>query len=119
MGQPAPRDAEAGKSWTFLTNHARVLVRIARDPHLRVREIADLTGITERTALQIVADLEEAGYLTRFRVGRRNSYTIAVHAPLRHPADAGHDIQALISVFTDQDRQRDVAETGPHRAVPR
>jgi predicted transcriptional regulator len=88
-----------GKPWTFLTNHARVLICIARDPELRVRDVADRIGITERAAQLIITDLEEAGYLVRTRVGRRNTYTINADRPFRHPAEAGHDVQDLIEVF--------------------
>ncbi|KAB2379025.1 MarR family transcriptional regulator [Actinomadura montaniterrae] len=87
------------KPWTFLTNHARVLICIARDPELRVRDVADRIGITERAAQLIITDLEEAGYLVRTRVGRRNTYTINADRPFRHPAEAGHDVQDLIEVF--------------------
>ncbi|MFB4303293.1 helix-turn-helix transcriptional regulator [Actinomadura sp. NTSP31] len=90
---------QAGKPWTFLTNHARVLICIARDPDLRVRDVAEKIGITERSAQLIITDLEEAGYLVRTRVGRRNTYTVNADRPFRHPADAGHDVQALIEVF--------------------
>lgn len=88
------------KSWTFLTNHARVLICIARNPQTRVRDVADYIGITERATQMIISDLEEAGYLTRTRVGRRNAYTVRPDRPLRHPADAGHDVQDLITLFT-------------------
>jgi predicted transcriptional regulator len=73
-------DADAAgptsRPWTFLTNHARVLVEIARNPQTRLRDIAAGIGITERAAQAIVTDLEEAGYLTRTRVGRRNHYSV-------------------------------------------
>lgn len=87
------------KPWTFLTNHARVLICIARDPELRVRDVAQQTGITERAAQLIITDLEEAGYLARTRVGRRNTYTINGDRPFRHPAEADHDVRDLIEVF--------------------
>ncbi|WP_067451337.1 helix-turn-helix transcriptional regulator [Actinomadura macra] len=89
------------KPWTFLTNHARVLICIARSPDLRVRDVAQEIGITERAAQLIITDLEEAGYLTRVRVGRRNTYTINADRPFRHPAEADHDVQALIELFAD------------------
>ena len=90
---------QSRKPWTFLTNHARVLICIARDPELRVRDVAQRIGITERAAQLIITDLEEAGYLVRTRVGRRNTYTINADRPFRHPAEAGHDVQDLIEVF--------------------
>ena len=85
--------------WTFLTNHAHVLVAIARDPELRLREIADLVGITERAAQGIVHDLVSAGYLTRERVGRRNRYEVNAELPLRHPLEAGHHVTVLLAPF--------------------
>jgi MarR family len=62
--------------WKFLTNHAQVLVCIAHDPGIRLREISETIGITERAAHRIVAELDDAGYITRTRVGRRNQYTV-------------------------------------------
>ena len=79
----------AGPSWTFLTNHARVLLCLAAQPDLRLREAAERTGITERAVQRIVTDLEEAGIITRLREGRRNHYTVNEDAHLRHPSDAG------------------------------
>ena len=66
----------AGRNWTFLSNHGHVLICISRNPDLRVRDIADLVGITERSALAILADLEDAGYISIDRIGRRNTYKI-------------------------------------------
>lgn len=71
--------------WTFLTNHAMVLVTIAREPDTRMRHIADRVGITERAAHRIVSELIEGGYLTRHRLGRRSFYEVHVDQPLRHP----------------------------------
>ncbi len=79
----------AGPAWTFLTNHARVLLCLAEEPDLRLREAAGRIGITERAVQRIVTDLEEAGIVTRTREGRRNHYTISEDARLRHPSDAG------------------------------
>jgi hypothetical protein len=99
------------KPWTFLTNHARVLVVIARNQHSRLRDIAEAIGITERAAQTIVNDLEEAGYITRTKVGRRNHYSVDPTRPFRHPADADHRIEGLLTLFADHDddRQRDPA----------
>ncbi|TDD86830.1 MarR family transcriptional regulator [Actinomadura rubrisoli] len=88
------------KAWTFLTNHARVLICIARAPTIRVRDVAQEIGITERSAQLIITDLEEAGYLTRSRVGRRNTYTVIADRPFRHPAEGDHDVQDLVALFT-------------------
>ena len=73
-------------SWGFLTNHARVLLCIARDPDARLRDLAASLGITERSAHAIVADLAEAGYLVKRKDGRRNRYQIEAHLPLPEPA---------------------------------
>ncbi|MCD0483661.1 MarR family transcriptional regulator [Streptacidiphilus sp. ASG 303] len=91
-------DGEGGH-WTFLTNHARVLLHIARDPEVRLRDVSAAAGITERSAQAIVADLESAGYLTRTRVGRRNRYTVDPTVRLRHPAEAGHPVGDLLGAF--------------------
>ncbi|MFF9868155.1 helix-turn-helix transcriptional regulator [Streptomyces sp. NPDC013953] len=88
-----------GDHWTFLTNHARVLLWIARDPQVRLRDVAAGIGITERAVQIIVADLEAAGYLTRTRVGRRNRYTIDPTVALRHPAEADHPVGDLLGAF--------------------
>jgi DNA-binding MarR family transcriptional regulator len=92
--------------WTFLTNHAHVLLAIARDQHVTLRETAARVGITERAAQNIVADLVAAGYLTRTRQGRRNSYTIQANRPLRHRMNAGHDLDELLDLLTPDQRQR-------------
>ncbi len=72
-------------TWRFVTNHAHVLETIATDPTIRLRDIATTVGITERTVAQIVGDLEQAGYLTKTRDGRRNRYEVHEELPLRHP----------------------------------
>ncbi|MEU6315730.1 helix-turn-helix domain-containing protein [Streptomyces sp. NPDC047014] len=83
--------------WTFLTNHARVLIAIARDPGIRLRDIAVDCGLTERTVQAIVTDLQADGYLTRTRDGRRNRYVVAPAARFRHPAEAGREIAGLLA----------------------
>ncbi len=75
--------------WTFLTNHAHVLVCVARTPGIRLRDIAGCVGITERAAHRIICELESAGYLQRHRVGRRNFYEVNADLPLRHPVEDG------------------------------
>ena len=82
--------------WRFVTNHAHVLECIARDPAVRLRDVADTVGITERTAAQIVSDLEAAGYVTKTRVGRNNRYEIHDELPLRHPQHRHHTVGELI-----------------------
>ncbi|MCD9624157.1 helix-turn-helix transcriptional regulator [Rhabdothermincola salaria] len=85
-------------SWTFLTNHAHVLICIAQDPESRLRDIAERVGITERSTQSIVADLVDGGYLTRRRVGRRNHYEVIADRPLRHPIERDHQIGQLLEL---------------------
>jgi len=87
------------EQWTFLTNHAHVLLTIARDPEIRVRDIADRVGITERAAQRIVADLVLEGYLVRERVGRRNRYELRPAQPLRHPVERHAPVGALMALL--------------------
>ncbi|MER7759694.1 helix-turn-helix domain-containing protein [Streptomyces sp. NPDC097619] len=93
-------DGHTHGSWTFLTSHARVLLALARDPAVRLRDVAETCELTERTVQAIVADLERDGYLTRVRQGRRNHYRITEGSTFRHPAEAGHDIAGLLALFT-------------------
>lgn len=74
----------ASTEWTFLSNHTHVLVALAKDPDQSLREVALVVGITERSVQRIVSDLEEAGYLTKERIGRNNKYQINVDLTLRH-----------------------------------
>jgi len=96
-GPATPPPGPAG--WTFLTNHAHVLLTIARDSDLTLREVARRVGITERATQKIVADLESAGYLSRTRHGRRNHYTVATGRPFRHPVTVGHDVDELLEIL--------------------
>ena len=82
--------------WRFVTNHAHVLECIATNPTARLRDIALAVGITERTAAQIVNDLEQAGYLTKTRVGRNNQYEVHGELPLRHPRHRHRTVGDLI-----------------------
>ncbi len=86
--------------WTLLTNHGHALVCVAREPGMRLRDIADCVGITERAAHRIVSDLCRAGYLTRHRDGRRNSYELHPDAPLRPELVADHTIGDLLEGLT-------------------
>ena len=85
--------------WTFLTNHAHVMVCLRRDPTSRMRDVADAVGITERAAQRIVSELEEAGYLAREREGRRNRYTLNMDLPLRHPLEGEHSSGELLELL--------------------
>jgi DNA-binding transcriptional ArsR family regulator len=89
----------AAPSWTFLTNHAHVLLTLADDPHLRIRDVAAKVGITERAAQRILHDLVEAGYVERERHGRRNTYSLALDRPLRHPVEAPHTVGELVEAL--------------------
>ena len=86
-------------SWTFLTNHTQVLLCIARDPHVRLRDVAEDVGITERAAQRILADLVDAGYVERARVGRRNEYTINREQTMRHVAQLGQEVGGLLDLL--------------------
>jgi DNA-binding MarR family transcriptional regulator len=88
--------AEEARTWTFLSNHAHVLVCLAADPNTRVRDIAAEVGITERRVNGILADLEEAGIITVYKSGRRNSYEIDRKARLRHPLEAHKTVGDLL-----------------------
>lgn len=92
-------DETSARTWTFLTNHARVLLVVRSNPDIRLREIADLVGITERTATQIVVDLENDGYVRKERRGRRNHYTVDPDVPLRHPLEDHHQIGRLLEAL--------------------
>jgi hypothetical protein len=82
--------------WQFLTNHAHVLICLAAEPTIRLRDVADQVGITERAAHRIVSELVEDGYVRRKREGRRNSYQVKTDLPLRHPLQEGHTIGQLL-----------------------
>jgi len=90
--------ADTHHPWTFLSNHAHVLVSLARDPDARLRDVAQQVGITERAAQRIVGQLEEAGVLTKVRDGRRNHYRINENQPLRHPLHAHMNVGALLKL---------------------
>ena len=87
-------------SWGFLTNHGRVLLCIARDPGVRLRDIADRLGITERSAHGIVTDLTEGGYVLKHKDGRRNRYQIQAHMPLPEPASQEPAIGEVLALLT-------------------
>ncbi len=89
-------------SWTFLTNHAQVLVCIADDSDIRLREIAEQVGITERAVHRIVVDLGDAGYITRRRTGRRNQYTIESGLPMHDAVvrDRNQNVGQLLRILT-------------------
>ncbi|HEY3576694.1 MAG TPA: winged helix-turn-helix domain-containing protein [Gaiellaceae bacterium] len=93
--------ADGRGNWVFLSNHGNVLLCIARDPRVRISEIADRVGIGERAAQKIVADLVAAGYVIRTKEGRRNRYEINPRGHLRHPLFADLEIGPFIDVLRD------------------
>jgi predicted ArsR family transcriptional regulator len=90
-------------NWTFLTNHARVLLCIAHDPGVRLRDIAASLGITERTAYGIVTDLAEAGYIAKQKNGRRNRYQIQAHLPLPEPTRRERTVGDVLALLAGTD----------------
>jgi DNA-binding MarR family transcriptional regulator len=87
--------------WTFLSNHGHALIQIARNPDLKVLELAALIGITERSTLSIISDLEEDGYISVERIGRRNRYKVNPKKKFRHPGEADHSIGELLNIFSE------------------
>lgn len=86
-------------TWTFLTNHAHVLLCISSDNEMRLRDLAERVGITERAAQRIIRDLCDGGYLTRTRVGRRNHYDVNENLPLRHPVESARQVGELLKLI--------------------
>ena len=96
------KQAPPPRQWTFLSNHAHVLICLALDPDSRLCDVAASVGITERAVQKIVGDLEEAGIILRERSGRRNSYRLDVNVPLRHPLEAHRSVGALLGLVMDR-----------------
>jgi DNA-binding transcriptional ArsR family regulator len=111
--------------WSFLTNHARVLLAIAQDPALTVREIADSAGVTERAVHTIIGELEQSGYLTRRRVGRRNVYALHPDRPIRGYEGNGRRVGELLTILLRHDKPAELAfvpraaKDAPPRGVER
>ena len=99
--RPAPHGAaiSEGPAWTFLTNHAHVLLCIYRDPGMRLREVALRVGITERMVQKIVTDLAEAGYVVVEKQGRCNRYQVRRNLRLRHPLETQHSVGQLLDLL--------------------
>jgi len=97
----------AGATWTYLTNHAHVLICLHRDSRLRVRDVAARVGITERAVQRIIVDLVDSGVLTRRREGRRNVYHINTDQHLRHPVEAHRTVAELLHLVNDDLRLDD------------
>ncbi|MBS1818901.1 MAG: winged helix-turn-helix transcriptional regulator [Acidobacteria bacterium] len=109
--RPAPAPEPAG-NWTFLSNHGHVFLCLAHDPDARLRDVAVEVGVTERAVQRIVADLEEAGYLRRIRVGRRNSYEINPDQPLRHPVESHQAVRSLLALVQGKKKPAGRKTTG-------
>jgi DNA-binding transcriptional ArsR family regulator len=89
------------REWSFFTNHARVLICIARDPGVRLRDLAVALDVTERSAYGIVADLVEAGYVVKDKEGRRNRYRVEVRRPLPEPIGGERTIGEVLGLLVD------------------
>jgi predicted ArsR family transcriptional regulator len=87
------------RHWHFVTSHTQVLLCLHRNPRVRLRDVAETVGITERAAQRIVSDLVEAGYVSRQREGRRNRYVLNLSVPMRHPSQVDHEIGELVDVL--------------------
>ena len=91
--------------WTFLSNHAHVLVCIAKNPDIRLSQVALAVGIQERTVHRIVHELSDAGYLKVRKSGRTNTYQVNLEKPLRHPLESDHSIKAIVKPLLNQGRK--------------
>jgi MarR family len=105
-------DENTTRGWTFLTNHAQVLVCISHDPGVRLRDIGERVGITERAAHRIVVELADAGYITRQRNGRRNRYTINTHLPLPDPIAREQNVGELLAILTGPPQIKRIGRSG-------
>jgi hypothetical protein len=108
-------DVAAAREWTFLTNHARVLLCVAHDPAIRLRDIANTLGITERTVHGILADLANAGYVVKERDGRRNHYQIRHHLPLPEGSGSQRTIGEVLTLLVETDTASGRLATGRGR----
>lgn len=104
--KPAAPKAAAPAPWTFLTNHAHVLLCIAQDPAIRLRDVAEQVGVTERAVQRLVTELEEGGYLRRQREGRCNRYEVDLDVPLRHPIEQHCPVADLVKMVLGTSRRR-------------
>ena len=111
--------SEPGPGWTVFSNHAHVLVCLADNPLARFRDIADRVGVTERTAVRVVRDLEEVEMLTRVKEGRRNRYVINTHAHLRHPLESHCTVGELLATILGERASSSDAAAGGNEAPDR
>lgn len=118
MPRSMTADSERAQgSWTFLSNHAHVLICLARDPDARLRDIAEQVGITERATHRIVTELEDGGVITRTRTGRRNHYEIDSNASLRHPLESDRTVGNLLTILLDPAEMRRLGLRPTRRAA--
>jgi sugar-specific transcriptional regulator TrmB len=103
VAEAHPTDLRALRSWTFITSHAQVLLALARDPTATVAKLATAAEITERSAYRILADLQQAGYVRRRKIGRHNAYEINPSLPLRDPTVENERVRDLLSLASDAD----------------
>ena len=96
--EPLPKQPHR---WTFLTNHAHVLILLRAQPEQILREVAHQVGITERAVQRIIQDLEAAGFIRRQKIGRQNQYEVLADQPLRHPIEAHRTIGDLLRLIND------------------
>ena len=97
----ADKADDSVSNWTFLTNHAHVILCLAKSSSMRIRDLAIEVGITERAVQRIIAELVEEGYLTKKKEGRRNSYDICTKCSLKHPIEGHRNIDDLIKMILD------------------
>jgi DNA-binding IclR family transcriptional regulator len=97
--EPSPSSLETANQWTFLTNYTHILVGLARQPDLTVRELALLVGITERSVQRILSDLETSGVIQKSKEGRRNHYKLNLKYQLRHPLESSHRLSELLETL--------------------
>jgi len=96
---PSPSPLDTANQWTFLTNYTHILVGLARQPDLTVRELALLVGITERSVQRILSDLEASGVIQKSKEGRRNHYKLNLKYQLRHPLESSHRLSELLETL--------------------
>ena len=95
-------DSDPDRSWFFLSNHTHVLLCISQDPDILLRELAYRVGITERAVQRIIGEAENAGYLRRYREGRRNTYELELDRDLRHPLSENVTLRHLLEIFPSE-----------------
>ena len=114
----AKKKRRGSEHWNFLSNHAHVVSCIAHDPNIRLRDVASAVGITERAVQRIVADLEDAGFISRTRSGRCNRYQIHAQRPLRHPLESHQKLRALLTLLAaDQGADAETSQVRPRAAT--